>query len=230
MTQTERTALRRCTLFAGLPEAEADALLSQLDARERRFAHGEALWLTGDAVTSCAVILSGSIRAESLSPAGERSLSAVHGAGELVGDVLMASRSAKSPVDIIAAQDTAALFLPYRTIMASDAPGCAILRENLLAEIAAKFWHLRRRTDYLTRRALRSRLAAYLLDTAADRGSDAFTLALRREDLADFLGVNRSALSREISRLREEGIIECRRGSFRLLDPAFLAEAASDRG
>ena len=140
-TDTERSALLRCPLFARIAPNDVFALTECLGAAERRYERGEALWLTGDAVSACAVVLSGGVRAESLLPSGERSLTAVHGPGALVGDMLMATRDKKSPVDVIAAQNTAALFLPYRAMMASCAHACehhALLRENLLAEIAEK--------------------------------------------------------------------------------------------
>ena len=101
MTDTERSALLRCPLFARIAPSDVFALTECLGAAERRYERGEALWLTGDAVSACAVVLSGGVRAESLLPSGERSLTAVHGPGALVGDVLMATRDKKSPVDVI---------------------------------------------------------------------------------------------------------------------------------
>ena len=212
----------RCPLFARIAPNDVFALTECLGAAERRYERGEALWLTGDAVSACAVVLSGGVRAESLLPSGERSLTAVHGPGALDGDVLMATRDTKSPVDVIAAQNTAALFLPYRAMMASCAHACehhALLRENLLAEIAEKYWRLRRRAEYLARHSLRARIAAFLLD--------AFSLGMRREDLAAYLGANRSALCRELSRLRAEGWIDCCRDSVRLINTAALAKSAA---
>ena len=229
MTDTERSALLRCPLFARIAPDDVFALTECLGAAERRYERDEALWLTGDAVSACAVVLSGGVRAESLLPSGERSLTAVHGPGALVGDVLMATRDKKSPVDVIAAQNTAALFLPYRAMMASCAHACerhALLRENLLAEIAEKYW-LRRRAEYLARHSLRARIAAFLLDAAADAGGNTFSLGMRREDLAAYLGANRSALCRELSRLRAEGWIDCCRDSVRLINTAALAKSAA---
>lgn len=230
MTETERAALLHCPLFRDMTPGDVSGLLACLGGYERTVRRGEALWLAGDAVGACAIVLSGTVRAESISPAGERSVTAIHGAGALVGDVLMAARDAKSPVDVIAAQDTAALFLPYRAVMASCSRACerhTHLRENLLAEIAEKYWRLRRRAEYLTLRSLRARIAVFLLDAAADAGGNTFSLGMRREDLAAFLGVNRSALSRELSRLRAEGWIDCCRDSVRLLNTAALAQSAS---
>ena len=96
-----------------------------------------------------------------------------------------------------------------------------------LAEIAEKYWRLRRRAEYLARHSLRARIAAFLLDAAADAGGNTFSLGMRREDLAAYLGANRSALCRELSRLRAEGWIDCCRDSVRLINTAALAKSAA---
>ena len=230
MKEKEQGALSRCGLFRGMTEGERDALLDCLAARRRDFARGEALWLTGDRVDACAVVLAGQVRAETVSAAGERSVTALHGPGALVGDVLMATPDMASPVDVFAAADSAVLFLPFSRIMSGCGRCCEAhtrLRENLLSEIAGKFWTLRRKIGYLSCRSLRGRIAARLLDERARRGGDTFSLGGTREDLADLLGVNRSALSRELSRMRSDGLIDFWRDSFRLLDPEGLGRWAS---
>ena len=97
----------------------------------------------------------------------------------------------------------------------------------LSERIAGLLARLRRRAEYLARRSLRARLAAFLLDAAADAGGNTFSLGMRREDLAAYLGANRSALCRELSRLRAEGWIDCCRDSVRLIHTAALAESAA---
>ena len=221
MTAAEKEALFLSGLFRGIPEPDREGLLACLDPQRREYRRGEALWLAGDAVTACAVVLSGRVRAESVSAAGARTVTAIHGPGALVGDVLMATPGVRSPVDVFAASDAAVLFIPFRRIMGGCARVCprhARLRENLLSEIAEKFWALRRKIGYLSLRSLRGRIAARLLDEAARTGTDTFSLGGTREDLADLLGVNRSALSRELGRMRADGLIDCYRDSFRLLD------------
>ena len=94
MTDTERSALLRCPLFVRIAPNDVFALTECLGAAERRYERGAPLWLTGDAVGACAVILSGSVRAESLLPSGERSLTAVHGPGAHAGGI---SRAAFAP-------------------------------------------------------------------------------------------------------------------------------------
>ena len=111
------------------------------------------------------------------------------------------------------------LFLPLERIMGGCERHCeghARLRMNLLRESAQKFWQMRRRVTYLSEPSLRRRVLLYLQDCRSRQGSDCFRLSLSREEMAAYLAVNRSALSRELSRLQQEGLIEFYRNSFRL--------------
>ena len=80
-----------------------------------------------------------------------------------------------------------------------------------------KFWAQRRRTLYLCAKSLRQRIAMRLYDEYRKNGSLTFSLGGTREDLADYLGANRSALSREIGRMKEEGILDFYKDTFRIL-------------
>lgn len=218
-----------CCLFTGLDEAERRRLCRCIGARTTRYRRGETLWQQGDTVTRCGVVLHGRVRAESVWDSGQRRVLGSHGPGGVFGDVLMARGERQSPVAVVAAEDTLVLFLPYEGILHGCGENCAAhrrLRENLLEEISEKYWALRRRLDYLSRRSLRSRVAARLLEAAREAGTDTFTLPGSREELADELGVNRSALSRELGRMSREGLLEVYRSSFRLLDKAALEHSA----
>ena len=119
------------------------------------------------------------------------------------------------------------LFLPFRQIMGGCRECCpahARLRENLIGEIAQKYWAQRRRLGYLSASSLRGRIAMYLLDRAGDAAT--FSLGLSRENMADYLCVNRSALSRELARMKQEGLLDYYRDTFRLLDTEALTRWA----
>jgi len=216
--------LGQCSLFQGMASPEIETLCGELCAVRQRLSRGERLWLKGDAVRRCGVVLSGRLRAEEVSGSGRRHVAALHGPGAVFGDVLMVTRAGHSPVDLIAAEAAEVLLLSYESIMAGSGRDVALLRENLLDELAEKYWLLRRRLRYMAPRSLRARVARRLLDAAA-RGNT-FSLGCTREELADQLGVNRSALSRELSRMRQEGLLDFYRDSFRLLDRPALEEAA----
>ena len=225
MNSKEFSVLLRCGLFQDMSAEDARGLLACLSAEEVHYEKNGVVWHIGDPIRACALVLSGAVRAEALNAAGEHALVAYHTCGALVGDVLMATPGGASPVCVIAAEDSTLLFLPYKGIMGGCERNCprhTRLRENLLSEIAQKFWAQRRRTGYLSARSLRQRIAMYLADQAAE-GSATFSLGSTREDLADFLGVNRSALCRELSRMKSEGILDYYRDTFRILDMEALS-------
>lgn len=207
-------------LFSGIEPERVDFILTCLNARQEHYEKNTVVWNIGDTLHACALVLSGSLRAESVNASGEHLLMANHRPGALVGDVLMATPGSKSPVYVVASEDSELLFLPFHRIM-SGCPRCCPshtrLRENLVSEIAMKFWAQRQRTGYLSAKTLRQRIAMRLYDESVRTGSLTFSLGGTREDLADFLGANRSALSREIGRMKAEGILDYYKDTFRIL-------------
>lgn len=222
MEERERAALLRCGLFAGMDGAQAEALLACLGGQRMDYEKNAVLWRAGQQVRACAVVLAGSVRAEAVQADGARTLVARHGPGGLVGDILMATPEGVSPVYVIAAEPVRVLLLPYSAVMGGCAKCCpahARLRENLVQEIARKYWAQRTRIGYLAIGSLRRRIAAFLLDRWP---GGSFCLGLSREDMADYLCVNRSALSRELGRMRRDGLIDYYKDTFRILDEAAL--------
>lgn len=218
MNQKELDIIVSCGLFAGMSQGEISQLCGCIHAEEVRYEKNEMLWRMGEPVTSCALILSGAVRAETVNAAGVHSLMAYHRAGALVGDVLMATPGGVSPVYVIASEPVTALLLPFHSMMGGCGKNCPHhirLRENLIAEIARKFWAQRARAGYLAEHSLRRRIALYFSDRC--REGQTFTLGGTREDLADFLCVNRSALSRELSRMKADGILDYYKDTFRIL-------------
>lgn len=227
MTEAEKKVLRNCAIWESIKEPEQ--LLRCLHPEEAHYEKNEIIWNMGDRISSCCLILSGAVRAESVNPAGERSLMARHGAGSLVGDVLMSTPGGTSPVYVIAAQPTTVLFLPFSEIMGGCSRCCpdhVRLRENLIAQIARKFWAQRRRMHCLSFYSLRARIAVYLFELSREQHSTTLSIGGTREDLADFLCVNRSALSRELSRMKQEGLIDFYRDTFRILNSEALSRFA----
>lgn len=225
MTQKEKETLLTCGLFSAIPAGEAEHLLTCLGGERVHYEKNTVIWYMGDTISACAVVLSGALRAETVSVAGEHTLMAYHRAGALVGDVLMATPGGKSPVYVVAAEAADVMFLPYSRIMDGCSRCCTAhrrLRENLLAEIARKFWAQRQRIRCLSTQSLRSRIAMHLLELSREAGSTTFTIGGTREDLAGYLCVNRSALCRELSRMKQEGLIDYYRDSFRIQHPEVL--------
>ena len=224
MNEKEWRLLFSSGLFSGIREEALKKLLHCLGAERAHFEKNAILYHMGQPVGRCAFILSGAVRAESVNPGGEHTLLALHGPGALVGDVLMATPGSVSPVYVLAAEPTTVLFLPFHQIMGGCPECCPAhqrLRENLIGEIAQKYWSQRQRIGCLSLASLRGRIVRYLLERS--QGAATFSIGISREQLADYLCVNRSALSRELSRMKQEGLIDYYRDSFRLLDPDALS-------
>lgn len=228
MEEKERSALLSCGLFSGIGAAQAEALLKCLGGETVHCEKNAVLWSAGQRVSRCAVVLSGMVRAETVRTDGTRTLVACHSAGGLVGDILMASPESVSPVYVIAAEPSEILLIPFSAMMGGCPKCCPAherLRENLVQEIARKYWAQRRRLGYLAVGSLRGRIAAFLLDRSS---GGAFSLGMSREDMADYLCVNRSALSRELSRMKRDGLIDCYRDTFRILKREGLEQPGNE--
>ena len=210
-------ALLSASLFSELaPEAVA-GFLRAARCRLDSFPRGTILLSQGDSVAAAGVLLSGKIKAYRLNRQGEENLQSVMGPGSMFGDMLMATDNGKSPVTVEVTEDARVLFVPFDSIMAAGSEFGNRLRVNLLHELSARYWALSRKVRYLSERSLRGRIALFLLDAARDQGGLTFTLPMTREAMASLLGVNRSALSRELSRMEKDGLVAVYRGSFRLL-------------
>ena len=211
--------LQTTTLFAGLSAAELSTLLSRLGAGVRSYGKGEALVLAG-----VGIVLSGELEAYRPAPGGVRIPIARVELGGVFGDVLGGS-SLSSPVTVLAAAPCEVLLLPYERLLLSDgSPAHQRVVQNLVRTISDKYFLLSRRVDLLVMKSLRAKVAAYLLSEAARAHSLTFSIPFSRIQLADYLNCDRSALSRELSTMQREGLIDTYRSSFKLLEPDALQQ------
>ena len=214
--------------FSGFSEEALRALCAALRPSVAELPRGRVLWRMGEQVTQAGIVLSGRVEAWHYSASGHADLAAVHEAGGVFGDVLMSAQTVGSPVELRTAADSRIFFLSLASLLALCAAGggedCAHLLENLLREVSEKYWRLQRRIQRLSIPDGRRRLADFL----CAQGAADFTLPISREQMARQLGMDRSALSRLLGRLRDEGLLRWDRSHFVLLDPAALRSLADD--
>ena len=216
--------LTQTALFSGIGADKIPALLKSYRAVHRDYEKDAIVLLSGDAQKEIGILLSGRLLAEKNTPSGGRVTFTQLKAGDIFGDVLAGSH-VLSPVTLTAITAAEILFLPYEHILrggsAPQAEHTQVLN-NLIAAISDKYFALSRRLDLLAIRSLRERIGAFLLEEAARAGSGTFTLAFDREGMAAYLNCERSALSRELSRMRAGGAVDYYKSSFRILDSARL--------
>ena len=170
------------------------------------------------------IVLSGELEAYRPGPQGARIPITHMEPGGVFGDVLSGS-SLASPVTVMASVPCEVLLIPYERLLLSDgSPAHQQTLRNLVRTISDKYFSLSRRIDLLVLKSLRAKVCAYLLSEAERAGSLTFSIPFSRIQLADYLNCDRSALSRELSQMQRDGLLDTYKSSFKLLEPAVLKQ------
>lgn len=215
------TILTECALFHGLREAQIREMLPCLSARQSRFRRGQFLLRAGDRVAFAGILLSGEAAVLQEDFWGNRNLLAAVGPGDLFAEAF-ACAHAVSPVSVLCKTDGSVLYLNVRAVFSPCEKACAqhkALSQNLIRVLAEKNMQLNEKAGFLSQRTTREKLLAYLSAQARRAGSASFRIPFDRQQLADFLSVNRSAMSAELSRMQREGLLCADRSSFTLCQP-----------
>ena len=212
--------LQSCPLFDGIRKDDLTALLGCLGARQIRPKKGDTVFYEGDTTQFVGVVLSGSVYLLREDYYGGRSILAHIGPARIFGEAYAFSGVESLPVSVVAEEDSHILLLDSRRITTCCTNACEFHNRiiyNLLRLVSTNNLMLHRKISIISRRTTREKLLAYLAHRAKELGSSSFTVPYDRQALADYLEVDRSGLSVEISRLRTEGILENSRSRFTLL-------------
>lgn len=206
-------------LFAGSRPQEIEAMIGCLDAREKRFAEGSYIHHMGDVIKTVGLVLEGSVRVESVDVWGNVSVLGITNAGGMFGEAYAAVPDEPLMVDVVAAEDCRILFLNLAKVLATCPRACpnhSRTSANMTAIIARHSLALSRRIFHVAPKTIRGKVLSYLSDMAERTGAREFDIPFDRQQLADYLGVDRSALSAELSRMQKAGLIETHRSHFTL--------------
>ena len=206
--------LENSRLFAGIRVDEIQPMLSCLQAVERKYPRGAYIFHTGEEVRALALLVRGTAHIQKEDFWGNRSLLASLAAGDIFAEAYAMPGSGA-----VAVESCTVLLMDVERVLSRCTNSCAFharLTENLFALLAEKNRILARKVDYLAQRTTRQRLLVYLSEQAQRAGSAEFTIPFNRQQLADFLSVERSAMSAELSRMQAEGLLETERSWFHL--------------
>lgn len=210
--------LRKSPLFDGVGALEHT--LRCLSPEFREFKKETTVLNHDYAPYEFGVVLKGSVYAERVDFSGDRTVSGSVGAGGVFGEILASGLGRPSPVVVRAAENCAVLLFDYNRVSATCDHNCidhrAIIK-NLFRVIGRQFFDMADRLYCMGKRSLRGKITAYLSLCAANARNKTFKTGLTRDALADYLGADRSALSRELSRMKREGLIDYWRDSFKIL-------------
>lgn len=203
-------------LFAGLSADELARLRSSACMRAAEYDKGGVIFAAGDVISETGIVESGSVNIESIDLLGGRSILSNVGRGGVFGETY-ALCGEPLLVDAAAAERCRVLFLRYGALMRENAELCGRLTANMLEISLRKNMELSGRMLFTAPKTVRGRLLAYLSAMSVKSGSAAFRVPFDRRGLADYLNVDRSTLSKELGKMRREGLIEFSRSEFRIV-------------
>ena len=212
--------LQKSPLFAGIAASDLSGMLSCLGARAMRYAKGEVILAEGGPARDVGLLLSGRVQVIRTDYYGNRSIMLNIVPGQLFAESFACVQAEHLPVSVVAVEECEALLLDCRRLLTTCCNACEFHSRiifNLLQIVAEKNLSLHRKALITGKRTTREKLMTYLLMQAKECGRADFTIPFDRQGLADYLAVDRSGLSAELSKLRQEGILDYYKNSFRLL-------------
>ncbi len=206
------SCLRHTPLSAGIDDVSLSQLLACLRPHFRSYAQGAVLVASGDEIHEIGVVVSGKVVVSHGDWWGNRTILMQLGAGELFAESYACVPRSVVLVDVVAMVESSVLWIPVDAILGSCRQACvhhALLMRNLVGILAEKNIAHTRRSLVISHRTTREKLLAFLSACARNADSGSFDLPFDRQQLADYLTVDRSALSTVMGTLKSEGIIEC---------------------
>ncbi|MDR1922509.1 MAG: Crp/Fnr family transcriptional regulator [Candidatus Adiutrix sp.] len=196
------------------------ALLACLSAVQRGFEKGEPVFSAGDDAAPVGVVLAGGVNVMQEDYWGNRMILAHIEPGGLFGEAFSCAGAGELPVSASAVEKSEILLIDCGKIVATCSSACAFhagMIRNMLQILARKNIALVEKIGHLSRRTTREKLLSYLSSRAKAAGSPAFDIPFNRQELADYLAVDRSAMSAELSKMRDENLLRYSRSHFELM-------------
>lgn len=213
------SVLKHARLFQGISEQEIMAMLKCLDAATHSYEKGDCVFRRGETITSVALLLEGDIHIQKEDYWGNLSILSEISPGELFGEVYACLGDQEMTNSAVAVKPSRVLFLDMKRILTMCPSACQFhsrLIRNLLSVMAWKNRALTRKLEHMSRRSMREKLLSYLSEQSLRAGRPSFDIPFSRQQLADYLAVDRSALSKELCKMRDEGLLSFERNHFTL--------------
>ena len=211
--------LRHSALFAGVCEQEIGSMLNCLQAQLRTYRKGEFVLRQGERLSHIPILVEGALYIQQDDYWGNRSILSHVDVGDMFGEAYAAPGSGPMANDVVAIEDSAVIFFDVQRILTTCSSACrfhAAVVQNLFTAISAKNRGLVQKLGHISKRSTRAKLLSYLSEQAARQGSATFTIPFNRQQLADFLSVDRSAMPNELCKMRDEGLLTFWKNHFSL--------------
>jgi CRP-like cAMP-binding protein len=208
-----------CRLFDGIKIAGIEKLLDCFHARARKFEKDAYIFMENDELSAMGIIISGAVHLVRNDFWGNRTIIARITPGEIFAESFACVKTGRPPLSAVAVEKTEALFIQAKKISAPCASACPFhtrILNNMIQELAGKNVTLINKIQHITQRSTREKLISYLSAEAKTSGNSSFDIPFNREELAEFLSVDRSAMSSELGRMKTDGLLTFRKNHFTL--------------
>ena len=212
--------LRNCPLFAKVDDGDIPGMLCCLTAVVNEVKKNQFIFTEGEPAECIGILLEGGAHVEKQDYYGNRSIVSSVAPGDLFAESFACAGVTEMPVSVVANEDSKVMLIPCQRITVGCANACAHHSQmiyNLLQIVATKNLEFHQKLEITANRTTREKLMAYLQLQGKMKGSNTFTIPYDRQALADYLGVERSAMSAELGKLRADGVIDFSRSKFTLL-------------
>ena len=216
-------ALIGCPVFSGIQEGDLLAMLSCMDAQVCRFSRNQPILRAGDPARYMGVVLSGHVQVVRDAVCGSRSIVADFGPPHIFGAAFACSGADVLPVSVIATADSEIMLIDCRRIITVCSNTCSFRAKmiaNLLRTVSERNIFFNQKLEIITKRTTREKILAFLDVHAKKNGALRFSIPYNRQQLAEYLGVGRSAMVTEMTRMKKDGLIDYRGNEFEILQAA----------
>lgn len=212
--------LKKTRLFAGVAEDDLAAMLSCLKAGTGSCKKGNYVYRQGERVDRLSILVAGKLQIQKDDSWGNRTIVGTVGVGDMFGEEYVAPQSSVLLNDVMALEDSVIVTLDAMRVLTVCSSLCRFhtrVIQNLVFSISEKNRRLMHKLDHVSRRSTREKLISYLSEEAQLQGSTKIAIPFNRQQLADILSVDRSAMCKELARMRDEGMLNFEKNSFELL-------------
>lgn len=221
LTDDQLQILLKAPLFRNISLNELVNLLPCLRIKLKNYKEDELILTQGLKVNFIYIVLDGKVEISKENFSGQKNIISILSASRLFGEGVVCTASRQSPVLATALTPVTLLLIPYERVIGGCDHGCSFHHEliyNMMLLLGEKNYQLNTKMDLLLLKGMREKLATYLLLESSHQNSSSFTISLNRNQLADYLNVSRTSMCRELSRMKDDGLIDYYQNSFKLLD------------
>ncbi|WP_434799268.1 Crp/Fnr family transcriptional regulator [Terrisporobacter vanillatitrophus] len=217
----ELNLLTQSSLFSGIEPNDIQKILMCMSATRKGYDKDEMVVCEGDPVNEIGIILQGVAQSTKLSITGKQIIVSLHYPGGYTAVLTASSRKRKCPMSVQALEPLSVLYIPIKNVLSSCSKSCIAheqLLVNLFDSIAERALELHDRNDCLIMPTIRDKVLTYLTKLSRESETQVVSIPFNREGMAEYLNVDRSALSRELSSMKRDGLIDFYKNEFKLIN------------